>query len=1162
MSQISLTTTVSPAGNMVETFPREGDRLRERFLLVSELGGGRSGVVFLAQDGATGQDVAVKVLRRDHAVRRLRREYGRLRDLAHPHVVSAFELHADGSPKFIVMPYVAGRHLDRAVTRLAPRDRPARARSYFGQLALALHALHRAGIVHRDVKPSNVLVSDDGFVSLIDLGLAVHADERGADLEGTPAFVAPEVLGGHQATAASDWYAFGVMLHQILAGALPFEGTVAEVLRKKRETDPPAPSPAAIILDAELARLAHALLSRSPGERPAPARIFDVLGVTPPPRAPSTDVFLGRDAELGILDALYEDAARGRPRAVEIVGPSGIGKTSLVRAFVERLEARSPRPIVLATECYENEHGAFNALDEVRSFISAEDAAPSIGATLAEGLSRECVDRPIVIVVDQLQFADADSARALADAWPRLADARVLLVLCVRDDQRAESPFVGYVEAHCPELLANKLTLEALGPSASAALVRRLGGDPRDERLDSAAGNPLLLLLMTGDDRSLASLDDDSREVGAWIALAGHPIEQRTLERTAPHVRDFAGTVQRLEKLRWIGKVRHRGAVVLTPAHDWMRTRLASTVDAPRARAMHYALGSALAAHPSPPAEEIAEHYWRARAGGDFLPFAEQAARHARKSRAFASEAIWLERMLEVPELEAGARPAVRRRAALARGDGGYGHEASAHYLTLARETSSEEDGIELRILAAEQLFECGSWDRASTELRASLERLGLSFPTTRRAVLARFLWARVRLRLAALRLDELDAFSPDAELPRRDVLRLRASQIATMAHRAFDPLLGAYFACLHLELTLRSRAADHVLRAVSDELSIVAGGGLASHWQAVPLVAKVRQLLPGARRREDRLYAETILGAVSLQYGRFGEASAQLTASERALAAEADHMTWELTFCRMLLMRAETFHRGLGLFGPSLDRWIADARTRRDEAALRYFVTKRALTELARDDLARARATIAEVRALLIRGKGFIDMDRATLLNTRVLLELYAGRPTRATVLALIAELTAVMRSNLRRVRGLYCVAAALQASLLLTLRAEREDARIARTLERVTRVLAAEPAEYTHGIAFGIAAARAFQSGRRASALDELERSADAYARAGLLPARYATLARIGQLRGGPAGRALTAGAFGELRALEILRPARYARMLTPGFDDFARGSERDAS
>ena len=381
------------------------------------------------------------------------------------------------------------------------------------------------------------------------------------------------------------------------------------VARKRAEDAPRRP-----VGRADVDGLASRLLARRPAERPTAERVFEALGVTAPPGPERAEVFVGRGRARVSRGALRV-RADGRPRAVEIVGPSGIGKTSLVRQFIARLSAGRPHR-VFSSFCYENEHGAFRALDAIMTALLGDSERGSmdgaIGSVLAEELRALGRDRPLVVFVDQLQWADADSARVLTDAWPLLDEARVLLLLCLRDDQRAQSPFVRHVEAHYPSLLETKLPVGALAPDECADLVQRLGGRP-DVCVDAAGGNPMILARMIEGAQSLLALDDDSRELGAWLALAGHPIELHTLARAAENVRDAVGAAQRLESQRWIGKTAHRGAVMLAPAHDWMRDRLEQSVDRARTRAMHMAPGRALPPSGAPP-EEAGDHFHRARA--------------------------------------------------------------------------------------------------------------------------------------------------------------------------------------------------------------------------------------------------------------------------------------------------------------------------------------------------------------------------------------------------------------------------------------------------------------------------------------------------------------------------------------------------------------------
>ena len=203
------------------------------------------GVVFLAHDPRLRRDVALKLLRcadrSGRVVARLRRESRALAALADPHVTAVFDVGQDGDDVFVAMEFVDGATL-RGWSAAQPR-RPAEVLEVFEQAARGLRAAHRAGLVHRDFKPENVLVGRDGRVRVSDFGLArirheaADTDDADADdgaidrsltgtgaLVGTPAYMAPELFEGGVADARSDQFAWGVALYEALVGARPFAG--------------------------------------------------------------------------------------------------------------------------------------------------------------------------------------------------------------------------------------------------------------------------------------------------------------------------------------------------------------------------------------------------------------------------------------------------------------------------------------------------------------------------------------------------------------------------------------------------------------------------------------------------------------------------------------------------------------------------------------------------------------------------------------------------------------------------------------------------------------------------------------------------------------------------------------------------------------------------
>jgi serine/threonine-protein kinase len=236
-------------GRPLEPAIRDSERVG-RFLVLQRLGQGSMGTVYDAYDESLDRRVALKVLRRGLGSHdSLAREAKALARLAHPNVVQVYEIGEDADRLFVAMELVRGRTLR---TWLAERSRPCvEVLRIFRQAGEGLAAAHRTGLVHRDFKPDNVLIGDDGRVRVADFGVAALADgaSRFGDswMTGTPAFMAPEQFLGEPATAAVDQFAFCVALYRALYRTAPFEGD-ADIRALRRNVvggaaRPPPPSP-------------------------------------------------------------------------------------------------------------------------------------------------------------------------------------------------------------------------------------------------------------------------------------------------------------------------------------------------------------------------------------------------------------------------------------------------------------------------------------------------------------------------------------------------------------------------------------------------------------------------------------------------------------------------------------------------------------------------------------------------------------------------------------------------------------------------------------------------------------------------------------------------------------------------------------------------------
>ncbi|HUH02184.1 MAG TPA: serine/threonine-protein kinase, partial [Kofleriaceae bacterium] len=280
----------------------------ERFEVRRRIGAGAMGVVYAAFDRERGVEVALKTMTgtAPASLVRFKQEFRALAGISHPNLVALHELHVDDGVWFFTMEllkgvdlltYVRGpadgpqdetsgshdtRTLEPPPTRGEP-DLP-RLRSAIAQLALGVQALHAAQRLHRDIKPSNVMVSSEPRVVLLDFGIIAEVGAAGArgDVVGTPAYMAPEQADG-AASPASDWYALGVVLFQLLTGARPFAGSGKAMLFDKSRYDAQPVAALAPEAPEDLASLCDALLCRDPAGRPTATDILRRLHVAASP---------------------------------------------------------------------------------------------------------------------------------------------------------------------------------------------------------------------------------------------------------------------------------------------------------------------------------------------------------------------------------------------------------------------------------------------------------------------------------------------------------------------------------------------------------------------------------------------------------------------------------------------------------------------------------------------------------------------------------------------------------------------------------------------------------------------------------------------------------------------------------------------------------------
>ena len=251
-------------------------RLAQRYTLRERIAVGGMGEVHLATDDRLGRVVAVKVLAPGFSdspdfVERFRREATTAAALSHPNIAQVYDYGVDGSSHFIVMEHVDGSDLARLL-RQAGRITPSDAVRIAEQVCSALAVAHRAGVVHRDIKPGNVIVRPDGTVKVTDFGIAQALGQASltdtGTVMGTAAYVAPEQARGQATSPASDIYSLGILLFQMLTGAVPFDGDTPVAIAM-RHLDEPVPLPSSRVADlpANLDEVVIRATAKAPADR-------------------------------------------------------------------------------------------------------------------------------------------------------------------------------------------------------------------------------------------------------------------------------------------------------------------------------------------------------------------------------------------------------------------------------------------------------------------------------------------------------------------------------------------------------------------------------------------------------------------------------------------------------------------------------------------------------------------------------------------------------------------------------------------------------------------------------------------------------------------------------------------------------------------------------
>jgi hypothetical protein len=899
--------------------------------------------------------------------------------------------------------------------RSLPQLDEGRLRSALVQLARGLTALHGAGKVHRDIKPSNILVTPTGRVVLLDFGLVTNAARSAVTtnevLLGTAGYMAPEQAALAGVGPAADWYAVGVLLYAALCGRLPFEGVAADILMRKQRVSPEPPSSLAAEIPADLDALCTHLLRIDPHARPDGAEVLRRLAEHgdrdraswPAPSMPRAS-FVGRRAELALLGAAFDEVRAGASVVVRIVGESGVGKTALVRRFGEA--ATADGALVLVGRCTERELVPYKAVDgvvdalsqhlerlpaEITASLLPDSAAllpqlfPVLGRLDAlaepEAPPRAALDpreararsfaalralvanvagvQPLLVAIDDLQWADADSLVLLSDLL-RSPGAPAMLLVCTAREGALLPPFAAR------EVRLARLTRDEAIELAAEHLARSGGASAKSAEAiaEEAAGHPMFIAELARhaggpggpelylDDALWArvlDLPEGGRALVEIVAVAGTPLSLATAAR-ALGSGDRAELGSLVSMLRAESLVRTAQGKVpdrIEMYHDRIRDAVLARMD-PQARpAWHRKLALALEATGDADPEALSVQWRGAGVPEKAARWALAAARDAADSFAFERAAALATAALELLPAEHVDAQRARVLSGDALANAGRGPQAAARYLAAARHAANDE-AVDLRRRAAEQLLRSGHIDEGLDVMREVLAAVGLRVPRTPRLAVASLLWNKARLAARG----KAYTVRPTERVPAAELRRIDACFSVTLGLSMVDIVRAADFQSRTLRLALEAGEPGRLARSFAVASGFASQQGGRFRRATYDLLREAERLAELERDPYALAWVPLGHGLAAFADGRWRECVARCDEGHARFRTDCVNVAWELATAQAFATYALGFLGELRELSRRVESARRDALERGDRyAAMNVLTGSSHYIRLAADD-------------------------------------------------------------------------------------------------------------------------------------------------------------------------------------------------------------------
>ena len=1198
-----------------------------RFRMMRRLGAGGMGVVYEVHDRIRDDVVALKTLLRTGAedLYRLKREFRSLADVVHPNLVCLYELFVEDDRCFFTMELVSGvSFVDYARSTGSIQGCRARLIPALRQLVDGVSALHRRGKLHRDIKPSNVLVTPEGRVVILDFGLIAElmpdAGEARYVKGGTPAYMAPEEVSGAKPSEAGDWYGIGVTLYEALTETIPFADSAEELLLRKVTVDPPSPAELSPDVPADLSSICMGLLCRDPERRlsgPAALRQLDRdtagLVVNTTSVAMRDTPFVGRDGQRQVLNDAFRAVVNGRAAAVCVSGLSGIGKTALVRNFLGQI-AGDDEVVVLSGRCYENESVPYKALDGVIDDLSRHLASmprqdiesllpPDLPALTrvfpvllqvqaiaavgghqqtgnADPLSlrrrafealRDLLGRlgalgPIVVSIDDLQWADADSAVLLEELLRPPGAPTILTLLSFRSEETSSKPFLQALIDRAGRDIWSAVSLDPLSEDEAQTLIgallpadSMLTGEDLRRMTREAGGSPFVieqLARYTGGDNTKAShaptfaamfgeridaLSAEARRFLETLALCGRPMASELVCDACGVTRERQSLVTMLRASRFI---RSSGSSErIETYHDRIRDVLAADIAPDEIRRIHRRIVRTLVKRRSDDCEALFEHY---RGAEDFENASIQAGLAGEKAGgalAFDRSASFYRHALALAPTSARTQ-AWREGLASALANAGRPADAAEAYLHAAV-NAGDLRRVELQRRGAEQFLIGGHIDRGLELIRTMLANMGMSVPRSPRAAMLPLLWRRARLRWRGLHFVSRDVNDIDADT----LLRLDTCWSATTGLLLVDMINSVAFSAYHLLLALDAGEPYRLSRAMAIE-SVARAAYPSGRKLSRRLVQLSKDLANGIGDPHAIGLSRLADAMMAMALGQWKRA---LTLAEEALAILRDQcvgVTWELNMAQNLVIWALMYLGELGELSRRLPAILANARSSGNLYIATELCTRSNYFWLAADDPDEGeRVTLESIGRW--SHKGFHRQHYSAML-ARIQTALYRGNADAAW--GLLSDLELILRhSSLRRIQVMRIESFYLRARSALAMAARHGvHRRFMSVAEAGASGIAREHMPWSDPIALLIRAGIAQVEGRTPQALRYLDDAVDQFDRADMKLYAAVTRRRIGTVQDDARGRGMMRQADDWMALQNIRNPVAMTRMLAPGFAD----------